>query len=135
MDKYFTEQILPLLGLLLLLVVGGKVVWRWRVLHGDQAPATVYQLLGKQGSGSSGVYEMRVRYEHPQRGLVTALVQTSHSQHDAMNVGMPIDISYISTAPFEALPTAETSVTWQYGIALLVSLMLMAPLLNTSRQQ
>ncbi|MCB2409851.1 DUF3592 domain-containing protein [Hymenobacter lucidus] len=107
---------LCLLCIVLVLWNAGK---RWRMLHGTPAAAVVHQRLGKEGSGSSGVYTLVVRYSPPQQHQQFAQVSTDRSTSDSLPPGTPVQVCYRSTDPANALLSTEQSYSWQLmGITL-----------------
>ncbi|GAB3579314.1 hypothetical protein GCM10027345_19250 [Hymenobacter daeguensis] len=83
---------------------------RWQSLHGTVVPAIIYQKLGKEGSGSSGRYYLKARFQQPQSGALYTRILTNRSTHDDLSVGQQVDVCYAHD-PQQTLLSSEWSLT------------------------
>lgn len=122
------------LALFGLLAVVWAAIPRWQTLHGTQAAATVQQQLGKQGSSSTGVYHLLVKYQQPQHGTVYARVATTHGTHEELVPGTPVQVSYAPDDRQNALLSSEWSLSGKLIVFTLFCLLLLFTGLHANRK-
>ena len=115
--------LLPL-SIIGLCVICWSVGQRWQMLHGVRAAAVVQMQLGKEGSGSSGVYHIVVKYQQPQGRELFGQVATSRSTHNELVPGTPVQVCYAEKKPRNALLASEWSFSGKLMLITAVSLWL-----------
>lgn len=115
--------LLPL-SVIVLASIPQFIVERWQVLHGTEASAVVYQKLGKEGSGSSGIYYLIAKYQQPQENEFYARVVTDRSTHNSLALGEQIRVCYAKDHQ-NTLLSSEWSFSGKLILLTVVCLMLL----------
>ncbi|SNC68475.1 hypothetical protein SAMN06265337_2333 [Hymenobacter gelipurpurascens] len=111
-----------------------KTGQRWRILHGTKAPAKVYQHLGKEGSGSSGVYYLLVKYQHRQGNALQARVVTDRYTHDSLQEGATVKVCYFGQDHQNTLLATEWAFSGQLMVISAGCLLCLFDSISTNRE-
>ena len=109
------------------------VAQRWKMLHGAQAVAVVHRQLGKEGSGSGGVYHIVAKYRQPQGPALFARIATDRSTHDKLIPGTEVQVGYEKNRPQQALLASEWSFDGKSIVMSLATLVLLFSGINASQ--
>lgn len=134
LNLWLRAWLFPPLAVIALVGVLWKTGQRWRTLHGTQVPASVYQHLGKEGSGNSGTYYLIIKYQRPQGNEFYARVVTDRSTHDDLSIGTPVQVCYSNNDHQNALLASEWSFTGKFMVVSIVSLILLLDGLSANRE-
>ncbi|RPD47150.1 DUF3592 domain-containing protein [Hymenobacter sediminis] len=134
LNLWLRAWLFPPLAVIALLGVLWKTGQRWRTLHSTQVPATVCRHLSKEGSGSSGVYYLIVKYQRPQGNEFYARVVTNRSTHDDLSIGTSVQVCYSNNDHQNALLASERAFTGKLVVVSIVCLILLFDGLGANRE-